>query len=574
MAFDISVTIRRLMAVFIAFFVLVSGWLVYWQVFWNGTAEHQAIAASYDPRQCVRGNVPRRGSIYDRNGKLLAYSTNTDANGKPLPYAPCGWQRHYTDPLLAPLLGYYDPTGFGVTGVELAYNTILSGAADAAPGNPTLTSGQDYGSAIQQIVANTEHLPRYGSDIYLTIDKDIQDKVYSHYNDKPPCGYPYVAQESLPDANGIVTGRPGSIVVEDPHTGAILAMISYPTYDNDKLVNHTPLNPDDPQSLTVGQQYFNQLLADPNKPLIDRPIQTAVVPGSTFKMLTMIAAYDSGQFTPQSTLTKDEASSYTVDGHTFVTNNLPTGLPDSAFPIDLTHLFAYSDNVAYARVAVALGKQRWLEYAGRFGLSYGAQVNDIPFDLPVIHSWVYQPQFQQQWGQDNVLLADTGYGQGKLLISPLMVTTMISAIAADGQLYTPHLQLKVVPHGVAADQVADIAPPTPRQVMGVTAAHDLQQAMRAVVSYGTGALSVRARASAVLEGGKTGTGDLGQPLPTTQSWWSSMAPVAIDENGQPTGMTPRYVVVIQKDLNGEGFCQSEIALDIYEQILLRDLSGK
>ena len=545
---DIQVTIRRLVAVFVAFFVVVSGWLVYWQVFWHGTTQGQAATVNYDARQCVPGNVPQRGTIYDRNKVRLAWSVQEKG-------APCGWRRHYADPNLAPLIGYYDPTGFGVTGLELAYNDILSGTD--TNNAPTTVNG--VGDGVNQAIQNAEHQQTYGNDVYLTIDAAVQDKVISHFNEPPPCGYPYVDQN-----------RPGSIIVEDPHTGEILAMVSYPIFDNDKLVDHTPVNADDPNSLTVGQQTWNALQV-PDAPLLFRPTQTAVVPGSTFKMMTLIAGFDSGQFTPSSGYDRADASTYTVDGHTFVTNNLSSNIPDSAFPLDLIHLFAYSDNVAYARTAVALGKQTWLKYAASFGMSYGDQINDIKFDLPTLHSWVFQPQFQHEWDQDNVLFADTGYGQGKLLVTPLMVATMVSTVAADGKLYAPHLKLKEVLHGQSADATPNDPVPAPKTVISPQAAHGVQQALRAVVSYGTGALSPRARSSAVLEGGKTGTGDLGKPLPATQSWWSSIAPVAVDENGASTGQTPRYTIIIQKDLNGEGFCQSEIALHIYEQILLPNM---
>ncbi len=551
---DITATARRLMTLFMVVFLFVSGWLVYWQVFWRGSSQGQAVAVAYDQRQCVADNVPQRGSIYDRNGVLLAYSVKD-------PSAPCGWARHYTDPAFSPVLGYYDPTGYGITGLELAYNSRLSGGLTSTAA-ATPASQQGIGAGVQAILTNAEHQPRYGDDLYLTLDKTVQDQVYAHFDDTPPsgiCTYPV----------GTV-GQPGSIIVEDPQTGAITAMVSYPTFNADLLVNHQPANPAAANGETLGQQYFQQLLTDPNKPLLNRAIQTAVVPGSTFKIMTLIAGFDSGVLTPQTGFDKADASTYTVAGHTFATNNLPA-LPDSAFPVDLIHLFAYSDNVAYARAAVMVGKPTWLDYAARFGMSYGDQIHTLPFDLPVIPSWVYQPQFQQQWDQDNVLFADTGYGQGRLLVSPLMDTVMIAAIGADGVIHPPHLRLKFVAHGVAATSVPNDPLPAPRRAMSVQTAREVQQAMRAVVSYGTGSLSPRASSSPVLEGGKTGTGDLGFPLPDTQTWWSSLAPIAVDENGVATGKTPRYAVIIQKDRAGEGFCQSTIALTLYEQVLLPDL---
>lgn len=535
----IDLPFRRLLNVFILLFVGISGVLVYLQA----TPEAGVLTASdYNPRHCVQDAVPQRGTIFDRNGVKLAYS-------EPDTTQPCGWRRHYTDPTLAPLIGYFDPQGFGITGLEAAYNDVLSGTDQTTSVPPGIDNG------VNEIIQQAQHARTYGTDVYLTIDARIQQKANEVYPNQVNC-----------PGSGQNPAQNGSVLVEDPQTGEMLAYISHPGYDNDKLVDHTPAG--DGTNLSVGEEYWNKLLQDPNHPLINRPVMDTLVPGSSFKTLTLIAALDSQQYTIKSTFSEAESKDYVVNGFNINTNNLydyPYEPTAKIFPMDLEHQYAFSNNVAFARLAVGLGKDRWLFYAQAFGISYGDHVVNIPFDVPVAHSWVFQPSAQSQWDRDNVALANAGYGQAFLQISPLTMTVMTSTIAADGKYQKPHLLLKSVPHGVAAASVNPVAPQTISTPISQTTAQGLRQAMRAVVKYG----SVGASGSAVkpplnspvMEGGKTGTGETGNGSP--QTWWISLAPA------DTTNLSnlPRLSVVIQKEQDGEGACQAPIAQSIYEYAL-------
>ncbi len=543
--------IRNLLSMFIALFVIVSAALIYWQV-----ADAQQLASSpYNPRQCTQDAIPQRGNIYDRNGVLLAYSVKDNT-------APCGWRRHYTDPTLSPILGYYDPTGYGITGLEAVYNDVLSGYS-------TPTQHLSVGQGLINTLNSVAHEPTYGNSIYLSIDDRIQQAAYNAYNQSAQCGPGYEANS-----------QKGSIIVEDPHTGEILAMVSHPDYNADTLVDHDPA-PDgrtfpDGTSMSVGDEYWQQITSDPNEPLIDRPVSDAVVPGSSFKTLTLTAALDSGQYTTQSTFTQAEATDYVVDGFDISTNNLQYYNNEpaaSTFPMDIIHAFAYSDNVVFARVAVHLGRNTWLDYASRFGISYGAYtdengvqhngvITNVPFDLPVVHSWVFQPSV----GFDNVAFANAGYGQATLQITPLVESVIVSAVAAGGAYYAPHLLLKTVPHGVAVSAVPNNAPQIVANVMSSTTAQGVAQAMRAVVTYGSvgnsGSRISDVKTSPILEGGKTGTGELDTGYPMT--WWISMAP---DDTTNPVTNPAKLVIIVQKENDGEGACQAPVAHVIYNQAL-------
>ena len=204
-----------------------------------------------------------------------------------------------------------------------------------------------------------------------------------------------------------------------------------------------------------------------------------------------------------------------------------------------------------------------MSYANRFGISYDTHVANIDFDLPVAHSWVYQPGATF----DAVSLANAGYGQAQLQISPLVETVIVSTVAADGIYNTPHLLLKTVPYGVTASTIGPNSPNASTRIISVAAAQGVRTAMRAVVIYGSvgasGGAIGQAATSPVLQGGKTGTGQIANGQ-YSETWYISLAP---DDTMNPTGNPPKLAIIVQKEEDGEGACQAPIAQNIYEYAL-------
>ena len=182
-----------------------------------------------------------RGSIYDRSGRVLG-SDQLDPSGNPI--------RMYTEPSLAPVLGYVSGLRIGIAGLEKTYNQSLLGLDQAE---------NRFNRAV--------HKPIVGSDLVLTIDSTLQR----------------AAEEAL-------QGRPGSILVMDGHTGAILAMSSLPHYDPNRVLE---------------DGYLSELVEScDGSPecsgiLLNRATQALYPPGSTWKTVTLIAALDTGQVSPQ-----------------------------------------------------------------------------------------------------------------------------------------------------------------------------------------------------------------------------------------------------------------------------------
>ncbi|HEX6544201.1 MAG TPA: penicillin-binding transpeptidase domain-containing protein [Ktedonobacterales bacterium] len=513
-------SVRRLLTTFLILFLIISGVAAYVQIFnqafFNGPVLAQG---AYDSRNCPPYDAPLRGTIYDRNDVKLAWTVQ-DAN------AHCGYRREY-DPRvassgLAPLLGYYSAR-FGTAGIEHSFNDILAGI--------------QHGVTPNDIADKLFHRPRHGQDIHLTIDINLQVAASNAYD------HDYLPKSSVSACQPNGSNPPGSMVVEDPHTGEILAMVSKPSFDPNKI--------DD-------ENYFTQLQSDPGLPLLNRAAQGLYVPGSTFKTFTLLAALDSGTGSLNETFTKNEAVSYVVNGEPikwdgYLAGEWQRGRFVATFPMPLMDGYAFSDNVIFARQATQTGADQWLSYARRYGIATpGTAVDPIPFDAPYRQSSVWNATNSNGQPQDfNVnLLAESGFGQGQLLITPLTMSEITSSVAADGMLVSPHVLLG--------------ANTTSQQVISSQAAADVRKAMWAVIDHGTGATYPNPTGGPALinsqahMGGKSGTGQGDEPNP--QSWWISLA----QDNQYPDGGdAAKMVITVMKEHSGDGGCQAWVANSTY-----------
>jgi cell division protein FtsI/penicillin-binding protein 2 len=525
---NINTAIARLTYALIALLLLISLVMVDVQVFQASALD----ASSYNPRHCLASSEPIRGSIYDRNGIKLVESVQDKT-------APCGVRRQWSPEAvkagLAPLIGYFSYR-YGASGVEAFYDQQLSGATTAAQCDVTqvdclIAEGQNTFNKLL-------HKQSQGSDLYLTIDLKLQEQVNALYNQDAETGGPCQVPGSDP---------PGSITVEDPNTGEILAMVSRPFYDPNRINDDT---------------YWHQISTSTGSPLANRAAQFRYAPGSTFKTLTMAAGIDSGTVRLDTQYDKNHSLYFTVpQGQAlrwddYFPSATSGGWQGISFPLTLQDGYAYSDNIIYARVAIQLGAPTWLEYARRFGVETpGSTTSLIQFDAEMAQSRAYNPGATF----NNDLLAESGFGQGQLAITPLTMATITSTMAANGNLMVPHVMFKQVPPGVSS---ASVSPQSPQlfgggPVIQASTAASVRQAMRAVVQYGTAAAgqAVKLANSPAIIGGKTGTAQLSSGLPHT--WWISLAPA--------TGATSSSLaVVVMKEHSGEGACQIFVAEDVYK----------
>ena len=501
---NISNSIRKLTRLFIILFMILSVLLVYWQV----VVANQVTANIHNGRHCLSDQAPVRGRIFDRNGVLLADSEPIAANN-PNAGNLCGYQRHYflsKYPSLAALIGYYISPLYPATGIEAAYNNYLNGQVG-------LTS-------LSNTMNRTLHLPPVGDDIYLTIDTRIQARVEYAYDHKVP----------LPDNDFVFKSNGGAVVVTDPHTGEILAMLSRPTFDSNRIASGDIA-------------YVDSLQHAPGNPLLEHATQLTFVPGSIYKTVTLAAGLDSG------------ASSLNDQFY----NNLQPGVPQAIgpvvvgsgnetetfgpsgnnitgftfrFPVNLEYAYTHSDNVIFAQEGVKIGAKTWLDYNNRFYVG-----KPIPFDgLPVVASTV-TPAGSSTLKVNQ--LGENSFGQGIDAVTPLQMSLIDNAVANDGTMMRPMLVMKIeqpdnpnTPTNTNGTVIQSFSPQVLGNPISSQTASTIRDAMNAVVRCGSGHYI---SASSPLDPmtwrspyeiiGKTGTGQVGPSLRVgAQAWMITQAP--------------------------------------------------
>jgi peptidoglycan glycosyltransferase len=319
-------------------------------------------------------------------------------------------------------------------------------------------------------------------------------------------------------------GQRGSVVALDPRSGAVRVMVSVPDFDP----NQVPRN-------------FRELNRREGSPLFNRATQSGYPPGSTFKVVTAIAAIDTGRYTPDSMVSGENGK-------------LIGGVPLNNFGgqdygmVDLTTALTKSINTVWAEVAETLGRRTMGSYMTRLGF-YRRPALDYPADQ-IRASGEYK---------DGELLSPTsrvidvgrmGIGQDRLAVTPLQMAMVAAAVANDGKLVDPHLTRAVVdPDGRVLDTVA--SPGT--RVMKKSTADSVAQMMANVVREGSGT-------AAALQGievaGKTGTAETDPEQGITQPWFIAFAP--IDK--------PRAAIAVTVERT-EGGTGGEVAAPIAKQVL-------
>ena len=375
------------------------------------------------------------------------------------------FQRTYAQPFkYAPLTGFF--SFYTQSGLEQSQNEVLS--------------GEDPRLFVTRLVDMLSNQANKGGNVELTIDPAAQDAAY----------------EGLDALPGRVEG---SVVALEPSTGKVLAMVSLPTYDPNRLASHDLGSVDDA---------YTRLNDDPTEPLINRAVNKRLPPGSTFKLVTAAAAIESGDY---------DAGDDVPAGATY---QLPqtsgdTGLVDnegrtacSSEQIPFTVAMANSCNTTFARLAVDLGAEKMLEMSEAFGFN-----SDYFEDLrPSAQSVYPDDPNEPQTGQ-------TGIGQFEVAATPLQMAMVAAAIANDGTVMRPYLVNKVQ----SADY-QDLEQTDERelsQAVSSSTADELTELMVATVEDGT------ASAAAIpgrLVGGKTGTAQSGIDDVPPYAWFVSFAP--------------------------------------------------
>lgn len=374
------------------------------------------------------------------------------------------FQRRYTQPeLYAPVTGYFSYI-YGQSGIERSYNSILSGSDDRL-----------FVNRVKDVVTNNQ--PQGGS-VELTLDPAAQE----------------AAAEGLADLGEKTRG---AVVALNPQTGEILAMVTQPTYDPNRLASH---------DLSAVEQAMKDLQADDTQPLLNRSAELILPPGSTFKTVTAAAAItDLG-------LDKDSevrgGASLSFPGIDYKLTN-QGGSTCGGNPISLQRALQVSCNVSFGWLAGKVGQDRLEAQAQLFGFgerpltdvrSAASQVTPDGTDLEA-------PQ-----------LAQTGIGQYEVAASPLQMAMVAGAVANGGSLMKPHLVRTVRAPNLSILEQSE--PEQLEQAMPAGDAQKLSDLLVSVVDSGTG---TPAKIPGVEVGGKTGTAE-SEPDRPPYAWFIGFAP--------------------------------------------------
>jgi peptidoglycan glycosyltransferase len=386
----------------------------------------------------------KRGSIRSADGKVLARSVKIDEER----YG----RRYPTGDEFAHAVGYAY-TSIGRSGLEEFRNDPLTGR-------------------------RTELIGAVDS---LLNKRNVGDSIRTTLNSK--------AQRAAIDA---LRGRKGAVVALEPSTGAVLAMVSQPSYD--------------PNGLDSGDKFKRLSTDDANSPLVNRATQAGYPPGSTMKAVTATAALDTGKYTPNSTVSGKNGKKI-------------SGVPLNNFggedfgDITLTDALTNSVNTVWAEVGEKLGKATMADYMTRYGF-YKRPPIDLPSDQLLAsgergpNGRLLKPRSPQ------IDVGRMAIGQDKLLVTPLQMATVAATIANGGVRMKPHITQKIVdPDGRTQDEIQG---EQAERVMKASTARDLTAMMKQVVKEGTGT-------AAALQGvdlaGKTGTAEIDIARKINDPWF-------------------------------------------------------
>ena len=317
--------------------------------------------------------------------------------------------------------GYNSDSIIGKAGLEYAYEDKIRGIDGVE-----IYIADENGNKLHEIARQDK---QDGEDVKLTIDSELQSKLYEQLkNDK------------------------GFFVVLDPETGEVLALVSTPTYDANSF------------GLGLTNSEWEELNSDPAKPLYNRFLQT-YCPGSTFKAVTAGIALTTG------TITRD--TTYNYQGLSWQKdsswgNYNVTTLTGYSGAKNVTNALMNSDNIFFAQATLAIGNEKYTENLQKLGFN-----KEIDFPLSIKKSQYSNTDKIET----EIKLADTGYGQGDLLVNPIHMASIYSAFANNGKMVKPYLEYsngKVDYEDVFSEESANIVKDALIQVVETGTATDMK----------------------------------------------------------------------------------------------------
>lgn len=299
---------------------------------------------------------------------------------------------------------------------------------------------------------------KHGNNLNLTINDELQEYAYEQLD-----------------------GRDGAIVAMEPTTGQILAMVSLPDFNPETIEKDWP-----------------SMMEDENSPFLARATQGLYPPGSTYKIVTAAGVYDNGMTTE----TFDDEGLFKKDDVTVYNYN-----KESFGKLDIKTAFEVSSNYVFCTLGYEMGADAVKAEAEKFGVN-----KSFEFDIPVSQS---QIQYKKMTDLDGALVS---IGQGGLVMTPLHVAMIASAVANNGKMMKPYLVETVTTENGTV--IGQTKPSVLYDSIGTACADYIEDMMIGVVEDGTG---TGAQISGITVAGKTGTAE--NETDKDHAWFVGYAPV-------------------------------------------------
>jgi cell division protein FtsI (penicillin-binding protein 3) len=398
--------------------------------------------------------------------------------------------------LAAQVIGYVGTDDEGLSGIEREYEDKLHGK----PGRMLISV-----DARRKYFGSVEKQPEPGENVVLTLDEKIQ----------------YIAERELETAMQQTHAESGTVVVENPHTGEILALANRPT--------------------------FNPNLSREIKPqkLKNHAVSDVYEPGSTFKLVTISAALEE-KLTRPDEMFDCQMGSIVINGMR-IRDSKPHGL------LTVSNILAESSDVGSIKIGMRLGDDRFYKYIRAFG--FGQQTG---IELPGETRGLTKPV--SRWSKVSIAAISMGQEIG---ITPLQLVGLISTMANDGRWIAPRIVAGTTQPRAAMQMIA-FHPGEQRQVLSPLTAAQLRQMMQGVVLHGTGK-------KALLEGyssaGKTGTGQKVDPATHAYSHTKYVASFAGFAPVNNPGITVAIILDSPVGLHQGGQVSAPVFQRIAQQVL-------
>ncbi|WP_373652568.1 peptidoglycan D,D-transpeptidase FtsI family protein [Schlesneria sp. DSM 10557] len=426
----------------------------------------------------------------------------------------------------------------GLSGLELSYDSLLKGVR----GQRALVKNR-RGEIVETRVVR---LPQHGRDLVLTLDADVQrraeqllDEALAKVTIKGTVD-PETSQGQFRDPT---CPQGGALVALDVQTGAILAAAAAPRFDLNLLIT-----PDAAQ--------WDEVKSDPRSPFLSRVTQMALPPGSVFKIVSAVAAIESGKMPPlsqfhcQGFLDRPDRNRCLPFRHSGVGHG----------DVSLADALCRSCNVYFYTAARRMGPRSLVDWARRFGVGQPTGI-DLPSEsagrLPVPDAPLGVGEVQEKWKPGTTL--DLSIGQSSLMMTPLQMARIMAAIANDGHLVTPHFAADSGPASMDETSYLRSAIPASqaqpieglrRETLGY-----VREGLTMVVHHPRGTAYKTVRMKEITIAGKTGTAETSG---VDHAWFAGYAPAE----------QPRiaFVVVLQNGGSG-GAVAGPVAHDFLKMLV-------